>query len=104
MWEWFTTKPWLDSGEVRFVRPPTKKTFQHILKFTGQIGSVPTPWPSWLVAAHPSPERAPKEAIRSFLNSLTGYVTKFDSQESRESVNVPFIQKTWGYPEADIKV
>ena len=19
MWEWFTTKPWLDSGEVRFV-------------------------------------------------------------------------------------
>jgi len=85
MWEWFTTKPWLDSGEVRF------------------IGSVPTPWPSWLIAAHPSPERAPKEAVRSFLNSLTGYVTKFDSQESRDSTNVPFIQKTWGYPEADIK-
>jgi len=85
MWEWFTTKPWLDSGEVRF------------------IGSVPTPWPSWLIAAHPSPERAPKEAVRSFLSSLTGYVTKFDSQESRDSTNVPFIQKTWGYPEADIK-
>lgn len=85
MWEWFTTKPWLDSGEVRF------------------IGSVPTPWPSWLIAAHPSPERAPKEALRSFLNSLTDYVTKFDSQESRDLMNVPFIKKTWGYPESDIK-
>jgi len=85
MWEWFTTKPWLDSGEVRF------------------IGSVPTPWPSWLIAAHPSPERAPKEAVRSFLSSLTSFVTKFDSQESRDSTNVPFIQKTWGYPEVDVK-
>ncbi|KAF9644889.1 periplasmic binding protein-like II [Thelephora ganbajun] len=85
MWEWFTTKPWLDSGEVRFV------------------GSIPTPWPSWLIAAHPSPKRAPKEAVRGFLNSLTGYVTKFDSQDSRESTNVSFIQKTWGCPEADIK-
>ena len=39
-----------------------------------------------------------------FLNTLTNYVAKFDSQESRASTNVPFIQKTWGYPEADIKV
>ncbi|KAF9787487.1 periplasmic binding protein-like II [Thelephora terrestris] len=85
MWEWFTTKPWLDSGEVRF------------------IGSVPTPWSSWLIAAHPSAERAPKEAVRSFLNSLTVYVATFDSKESRDSKNVPFVQKTWGYPEADIK-
>lgn len=23
MWEWFTTKPWLDTGEVRFVRKPS---------------------------------------------------------------------------------
>lgn len=83
MWEWFTTKPWLDAGQVRF------------------IGSVPTPWPSWLIAAHP--KRASKEAVRSFLSSLTRYVTKFDSQESRDSTNVPFIQETWGYPETDIK-
>ena len=34
MWEWFTTKPWLDSGEVRFVRHPTKKTLWYILRFT----------------------------------------------------------------------
>ena len=39
-----------------------------------------------------------------FLNTLTSYVTEFDSQESRASTNVPFIQRMWGYPEADIKV
>ena len=39
-----------------------------------------------------------------FLKTLTGYVTTFDSQESRASTNVPFVQKTWGYPEADTKV
>lgn len=33
MWEWYTTKPFVDSGEVKFV------------------GSVPTPWPSWSIAA-----------------------------------------------------
>lgn len=32
MWEWFTTKPWLDSGEVRFVRTPTVKISQYMLK------------------------------------------------------------------------
>ena len=105
MWEWFTTKPWLDSGEVRFVCTPYKENIPvYILKFSWQIGSVPTPWPSWLIAAHPSPDRAPKEAVRAFLNSLTSYVTDFDSQESRASANVPFIQKTWGYPETDIEV
>jgi len=105
MWEWFTTKPWLDSGEVRFVCTLHRENIPAcILKFTWQIGSVPTPWPSWLIAAHPSPERAPKEAVRVFLNTLTNYVTKFDSQERRTSTNIPFIQKTWGYPEADIKV
>ncbi|KAJ7285121.1 hypothetical protein C8J57DRAFT_1290493 [Mycena rebaudengoi] len=46
MWEWFTTKPWVDKGEARF------------------IGSVPTPWPSWLIAAHPSPSRAPPDTLR----------------------------------------
>ena len=104
MWEWFTTKPWLDSGEVRFVRTLTKKNLSHMLKFAGQIGSVPTPWPSWLIAAHTSTDLAPKGAVRSFLNTLTSFVVKFDSQESRDSVNIPFIQKTWGYPEDDIKV
>jgi len=34
MWEWFTTKPWLDSGEVRFVCALTKKKPLYILRPT----------------------------------------------------------------------
>ncbi|GLB40370.1 putative periplasmic binding protein-like II [Lyophyllum shimeji] len=83
MWEWFTTKPFVDAGEVRF------------------IGSVPTPWPSWLIAAHPT--RAPPEAVRTFLEGLTKYVTMFDSEKNREDANVKFIATNFGYPEEDIR-
>ncbi|KAJ3720784.1 hypothetical protein DFJ43DRAFT_1004667 [Lentinula guzmanii] len=82
MWEWFTTKPWLDSGEVRF------------------IGSVPTPWPSWLVAAQPS---ANTEALKQFLTTLSSYVSSFKSTERQETNNVEFIQSKFGYGEEDIK-
>ncbi|KAH7877237.1 hypothetical protein F5879DRAFT_961328 [Lentinula edodes] len=82
MWEWFTTKPWLDSGEVRF------------------IGSVPTPWPSWLVAAQPSVNT---EALKQFLTTLSSYVRSFDSAESRATKNVNFIKSRFGYGEEDIE-
>ncbi|CAE6454949.1 hypothetical protein BN14_02935 [Rhizoctonia solani AG-1 IB] len=72
-----------DSGEVRF------------------IGSVPTPWPSWLIAAHP--DRAEPTPLKNFLGALTGYVTKFDSDEQRAQADVDFIQKRFGYPEEDIR-
>ncbi|KAI0043812.1 hypothetical protein FA95DRAFT_1627735 [Auriscalpium vulgare] len=85
MWEWFTTKPFVDAGEGRF------------------IGSVPTPWPSWLIAAHPSPDRAPPDALRVFLHGLSSYVRAFDSEEKRESADVEFIKGKFGYPEEDIK-
>ncbi|KAJ4477298.1 hypothetical protein J3R30DRAFT_3484379 [Lentinula aciculospora] len=82
MWEWFTTKPWLDSGEVRF------------------IGSVPTPWPSWLIAAQPS---ADTQALKQFLTTLSGHVCSFDSADSRATKNVDFIKNKFGYGEDDIK-
>ncbi|KAG8763598.1 hypothetical protein FRC11_000857 [Ceratobasidium sp. 423] len=82
LWEWFTTKPHLDSGE---------------------IGSVPTPWPSWLIAAHPSPERAEPTALRNFLGRLTEYVAKFDSNDQRAQADVDFIRERFGYPETDIR-
>jgi hypothetical protein len=84
LWEWYTTKPWADKGECRF------------------IGSVPTPWPSWLIAAHPS--RAKPEQLGDFLGSLTRYVRAFDSEESRKNENVGYIRDIWGYPEEDVKV
>jgi len=32
MWEWFTTKPYADAGEVRFVRPVTAcSSFQPLI-------------------------------------------------------------------------
>ncbi|TFY81221.1 hypothetical protein EWM64_g2793 [Hericium alpestre] len=83
MWEWFTTKPFLDAGEVRF------------------IGSVPTPWPSWLIAAHP--ERAAPDALRTFLKTLSTYVIAFDAPEKRSSDDVEYIKEKFGYPEEDIK-
>ncbi|KAG6851118.1 hypothetical protein H0H93_000998 [Arthromyces matolae] len=83
MWEWFTTKPFVDSGEVKF------------------IGSVPTPWPSWLIAAHPT--RAAVDDVRRFLEGLADYVKSFDSEESRETANVNFIETHFGYPAEDVK-
>ncbi|CAE6410191.1 unnamed protein product [Rhizoctonia solani] len=83
LWEWFTTKPYVDSGEVRF------------------IGSVLTPWPSWLIAAHP--ERAEPTALRNFLGTLTEYVAKFDSDEQRAQADIDYIRGRFGYPESDIR-
>ncbi|CCM00113.1 uncharacterized protein FIBRA_02140 [Fibroporia radiculosa] len=83
MWEWFTTKPFVDAGEARF------------------IGSVPTPWPSWLIAAHPT--RAADVELRTFLTTLTTYVRTFDSPEKREQDDVDFIKAKFGYPEEDIR-
>ncbi|KAF5327491.1 hypothetical protein D9619_004421 [Psilocybe cf. subviscida] len=83
MWEWFTTKPFVDAGEARF------------------IGSVPTPWPSWLIAAHP--ERAQAPEATQFLAGLTKFVNDFNSEAARASKNVPFIEEHFGYPKQDIE-
>ena len=69
-----------------------------------QIGSVLTPWPSWLIAAHPSDKRAPPGAVRAFLSSLSRYARAFDSQEKRAVSDVEFIKERFGYQEEDIKV
>lgn len=69
-----------------------------------QIGSVPTPWPSWLIAAHPSHDRAPSHELRTFLEALSTYVVAFDAPENRAGPNVEFIKETFGYPEEDIGV
>ncbi|KAF8802467.1 hypothetical protein BYT27DRAFT_7341355 [Phlegmacium glaucopus] len=83
MWEWFTTKPFVDAGEARF------------------IGSVPTPWPSWLIAGHPN--RASPDATSLFLAKLSDYVVAFNSEESRATKDVVFIQEKFGYPKKDIE-
>ncbi|KAJ8587774.1 periplasmic binding protein-like II [Rhizopogon salebrosus TDB-379] len=83
MWEWFTTKPFADAGECRF------------------IGQVPTPWPSWLIAAHPT--RAAPDAVRAFLDGLSRHVRAFASPEARAGPSVRFVMEKFGYAEADVK-
>ncbi|KAL4064400.1 hypothetical protein V8B97DRAFT_1870055 [Scleroderma yunnanense] len=83
MWEWFTTKPFADANECRF------------------IGAVPTPWPSWHIAAHP--ERASVGRLKAFLSNLTQHVQDFQKPEARAGPSVEFIKTTFGYPEEDIK-
>ena len=146
MWEWFTTKPFVDAGEARFVSPfPSTLTplpgaachwflcatfialappsphhhqstsplicrgarladlFKLLTnKHRAQIGSVPTPWPSWLIAAHPT--RAPASALTPFLTTLSTYVRTFDSAAQRAGPDVAFIKDKFGYPEEDITV
>ncbi|OCF30768.1 hypothetical protein I316_07575 [Kwoniella heveanensis BCC8398] len=81
LWEWFTTKPYVDSGEVRF------------------IGSVYTPWPCWHIAASPS---APASSVKTFLSSLEPYVQHFNSAEAREKEDVDFVTYYFGHQRDDV--
>ncbi|BEI81260.1 hypothetical protein CcaverHIS002_0204200 [Cutaneotrichosporon cavernicola] len=82
LWEWFTTKPYVDSGEVRF------------------IGSVYTPWPCWSIAAAPA---ANKEAVKTFLSKLQPHVIDFDSEASRAGPAIDFVEKTFGQQRTDVE-
>jgi len=84
LWEWFTTKPYVDSGECRF------------------IGNVETPWPSWAIVARPNVDQ---DILRGFLQRLNIEVQDFNSASSREAggKNIAYIQKSLGYPEEDIR-
>ncbi len=101
MWEWFTTKPFADAKECRFVSYQRALTIYPPPPHIHQIGSVPTPWPSWLIAAQPKTDA---EELKAFLSKLSTYVASFDSAESRASRNVEFIKSKFGYPEEDIQV
>ncbi|WVO23903.1 uncharacterized protein IAS62_005261 [Cryptococcus decagattii] len=81
LWEWFTTKPYVDSGEVRF------------------IGSVYTPWPCWHIAASPS---VPSSTVGTFLASLQPYVQHFNSPEARISEDIEFVHNYFGHKKEDV--
>ncbi|KAE8540430.1 hypothetical protein D1P53_003376 [Cryptococcus gattii VGV] len=81
LWEWFTTKPYVDSGEVRF------------------IGSVYTPWPCWHIAASPS---VPSSTVKAFLASLQPYVQHFNSPEARVSEDIEFVHNYFGHKKEDV--
>ncbi len=57
-----------------------------------------------MIAASTDPERAPTEALKSFLSKLTTFVRSFDSEEKRAKDDVEFIKDKFGYPEDDVVV
>ncbi|PWZ02595.1 hypothetical protein BCV70DRAFT_196836 [Testicularia cyperi] len=66
MWEWYTTKPYADSGEIRF------------------IGNVPTPWPSWTIAAS-NTVTGSSSVLPHFLEKLQDSIRQFANPENRAS-------------------
>ncbi|GAC95458.1 possible thiamine biosynthesis enzyme [Pseudozyma hubeiensis SY62] len=68
MWEWYTTKPYVDSGEVRF------------------IGNVPTPWPSWTIAASCNTALSNSSTkLAEFLAKLQESIREFANTETRQN-------------------
>ncbi|KAI0787637.1 hypothetical protein C8Q74DRAFT_1366477 [Fomes fomentarius] len=89
MWEWFTTKPFVyhyhNSSPVLLPANP--------LALSAVGLAVPIPWPSWLIAAHPT--HAPAQALTPFLAT---YVRAFHAEKNRAGPDVEFIKDKFGYP------
>lgn len=70
------------------------------------IGSVPTPWHSWVLVATPSttaPSSPLLPILDSFLTNLTASIHSFDAATARETTSKEFIKGHFGYPEEDVK-
>ncbi|KAH9817094.1 hypothetical protein DFH28DRAFT_963035 [Melampsora americana] len=89
MWEWFTTKPFQDSGEVKF------------------IGNVPTPWESWVIVASPqerNPEVLAPARLKEFLDKLDRFTHRFGIEKGvREAEHVDFVKNRFHQKEEDVK-
>lgn len=81
MWEWFTTLPYVKSGEVKF------------------IGNQLTPWPSWSIVGGVALDSA---RVSKFVDALDGAVREFDKgRASGEAVQ--YVHKTFGYEVEDVQ-
>jgi hypothetical protein len=97
LWEWFTTKPYVDSGEVRFIGSVYSGSL--CLNFDLDGALCPAPWPCWSIAASPS---AHADTLNTFLSSLEPYVTKFNSAEARQKDDVDFVTGYFGHQREDV--
>lgn len=84
MWEWFTTKPYVDSKEVRF------------------IGNVATPWPSWKIAYSKSLSPSTKTVLNQFLEKLQETIKTFTSLKN-EAESLQSITDQMGYQREDVE-
>ncbi|SPO20093.1 uncharacterized protein UTRI_00488_B [Ustilago trichophora] len=90
MWEWYTTKPYADSGEVRF------------------IGNVPTPWPSWTIAASSNTALSSEDAVANilpeFLSRLQDCIRSFANPHTRQTGQAKqWIMDHHKYKEEDVE-
>ncbi|WFD30908.1 hypothetical protein MSPP1_001932 [Malassezia sp. CBS 17886] len=84
--EWFTTKPYQDAGEVRFV------------------GSLPTPWPSWTIAASTNTALKDKALLRTFLHKLDESIRAFANPETRADKTLhKFVEQVHQYKPEDVE-
>lgn len=84
MWEWFTTKPFADSGEVRF------------------IGSVPTPWPSWTIAASKADGVSSSKQLSEFQDKLQESIAAFTAPAA-EDASLRAIETHFSYKSEDVR-
>ncbi|KAI5780841.1 hypothetical protein EDC01DRAFT_710344 [Geopyxis carbonaria] len=82
MWEYFTTKKYYDSGEIR------------------QIGSIYTPWPSWHIVAHSSLTSSVSggASVASFLKAVNEGVKYFEMHKDEA---VQYIADNMDYSKED---
>ncbi|PKI84569.1 hypothetical protein MVES1_001794 [Malassezia vespertilionis] len=88
MWEWFTTKPYRDTGEIRF------------------LGSIPTPWSSWAIAASKHTATVPENAgvLKAFLDHLDASIRAFANPSTRADHSLhKFIQSVHQYKPEDVE-
>lgn len=89
MWEWFTTKPYRDSGEVKF------------------IGKVPTPWASWMIAVSPqsvAPDLLAPEKLKVLLDKLDRSIHRFGTESGiRSEENVKYVQEKYHLQAEDVR-
>lgn len=110
MWEHFTTKvrrlfscPPSRSGRLELILPRRSQPYLSEVRF---IGSVPTPWHSWVLVAPPSTTSSTSPllpVLQSFLSNLTTSIHAFNAPEARKSSSKAFIEGHFGYPAEDVE-
>lgn len=90
-------------GPVELTLPLHLQPYLSEVRF---IGSVPTPWHSWVLVAPPSttsPSSPLLPVLQSFLSNLTTSIQAFNAPEARKGSSKEFIEGHFGYPPEDVE-
>jgi hypothetical protein len=88
LWEWVTTLPYVHSGEVRYV------------------GNVPTPWPSWSIAASTAvlADGEQEYLLSTFLEKLGASIATFLNKDAvAQQAPQEFVVDRFGYKPEDVE-